>query len=32
MAVAVEPGTAILVIDGCPGKAYDATGWACGLR
>jgi hypothetical protein len=26
-AVAVEPGTTILVIDGTPGKAYDATGW-----
>jgi Cupin domain len=26
-AVAAEPGTTILVLDGTPGKAYDATGW-----
>jgi Cupin domain len=26
-AVAAEPATTILVIDGAPGKAYDATGW-----
>jgi mannose-6-phosphate isomerase-like protein (cupin superfamily) len=26
-AVAAEPATTILVIDGSPGKAYDATGW-----
>jgi hypothetical protein len=26
-AVAAEPGTTILVMDGSPGKAYDATGW-----
>jgi hypothetical protein len=26
-AVAAEPDTTILVIDGAPGKAYDATGW-----
>jgi hypothetical protein len=26
-AVAAEPATTILVIDGTPGKAYDATGW-----
>jgi tetratricopeptide (TPR) repeat protein len=26
-ALAVEPGTTILVLDGTPGKAYDATGW-----
>jgi hypothetical protein len=26
-AVAAEPGTTILVVDGMPGKAYDATGW-----
>jgi len=26
-AVAREPGTTILVVDGTPGKAYDATGW-----
>jgi hypothetical protein len=26
-AVAAEPGTTILVVDGTPGKAYDATGW-----
>ena len=26
-AVAAEPGTTILVFDGSPGKAYDATGW-----
>jgi hypothetical protein len=26
-AVAAEPSTTILVIDGTPGKAYDATGW-----
>jgi hypothetical protein len=26
-AVAAEPATTILVIDGIPGKAYDATGW-----
>ena len=26
-AVAAEPATTILVIDGTPGRAYDATGW-----
>ena len=26
-AVAAEPATTILVIDGTPGKAYDASGW-----
>jgi hypothetical protein len=26
-AVAAEPATTILVFDGTPGKAYDATGW-----
>jgi hypothetical protein len=26
-AVAAEPGTTILAVDGSPGKAYDATGW-----
>lgn len=26
-AVAAEPATTILVFDGSPGKAYDATGW-----
>jgi hypothetical protein len=26
-AVAVEPQTTILVVDGAPGKVYDATGW-----
>ena len=26
-AVATEPATTILVLDGAPGKAYDATGW-----
>ena len=26
-AVATEPGTTILAIDGSPGKAYTATGW-----
>jgi hypothetical protein len=26
-AVAAEPATTILVVDGTPGKAYDATGW-----
>jgi Cupin domain len=26
-AVAAEPATTILVVDGAPGKAYDATGW-----
>ena len=26
-AVAAEPGTTILLFDGRPGKAYDATGW-----
>ena len=26
-AVAAEPATTILVIDGTPGNAYDATGW-----
>jgi hypothetical protein len=26
-AVAAEPSTTILVVDGTPGKAYDATGW-----
>jgi tetratricopeptide (TPR) repeat protein len=26
-AVATEPGTTILTVDGSPGKAYDATGW-----
>jgi hypothetical protein len=26
-AIAAEPATTILVIDGTPGKAYDATGW-----
>jgi hypothetical protein len=26
-AVAAEPATTILVIDGLPGKAYEATGW-----
>jgi hypothetical protein len=26
-AVAAEPSTTILVIDGIPGKAYDASGW-----
>ena len=26
-AVAAEPATTILVLDGRPGKAYDATGW-----
>jgi hypothetical protein len=26
-AVAAEPATTILVIDGAPGKVYDATGW-----
>jgi tetratricopeptide (TPR) repeat protein len=26
-AVAVEPGTTILVVGGAPGKVYDATGW-----
>jgi hypothetical protein len=26
-AVAAEPATTILVFDGAPGKAYDATGW-----
>jgi len=26
-AVAVEPATTILVLDGSPGKEYDATGW-----
>ena len=27
MAVAAEPATTILVLDGTPGKMYDATGW-----
>ena len=26
-AVAAEPSTTILVVDGTPGKAYDASGW-----
>jgi hypothetical protein len=26
-AVAAEPATTILVVDGTPGKAYDASGW-----
>ncbi|CAN7347769.1 hypothetical protein LJR027_001852 [Terrabacter sp. LjRoot27] len=26
-AVAAEPATTVLVFDGTPGKAYDATGW-----
>jgi hypothetical protein len=26
-AVAAEPATTILVLDGAPGKVYDATGW-----
>ncbi len=26
-AVAAEPATTILVVDGAPGKVYDATGW-----
>ena len=26
-AIAAEPATTILAIDGTPGKAYDATGW-----
>jgi Cupin domain len=26
-AVAAEPATTVLVLDGSPGKAYDATGW-----
>ena len=26
-AVAAEPATTILVVDGMPGKAYDASGW-----
>ena len=26
-AVAAEPATTILVVDGTPGKVYDATGW-----
>ena len=26
-AVAAEPATTILVLDGTPGRVYDATGW-----